>query len=442
MAAEYPAHSCRKPLRASFRPECESVNPDCEQSNARRFAYEPPRLSDDVADGVKNEPVNIAMISAQASPLGTAGSDEQSAHVAELSAALARRGHRVTVYTRRDNAHLPECAETPQGYNVVHVPAGPPQRLVGDELLPALSPFAQYLAAHWADGAPDVTHAHSWTSGIVAELAARPLGLPTVLTFHGLGTDELRRRLESKLAKAATQVSASCTAEAFELIRMGRPRSGTAIIPSGVDLSRFTPNGSQAPRSDAPRVVGVGKLVSGNGFDALIRGLPGIPDTEFVIVGETDVGESRAEASRLRGLATRLGVADRLRLHGAVAPEDMPAMLRSADIVACTGTDESSGVVALKAMACGVPVVASAAGALVDIVVDDVTGRLVEHRDPRQLAAAVNALLRDSFLRRSLGGAGRDRALARYGWDRIAGDTVRLYQASLSVGSKPKATAG
>jgi glycosyltransferase involved in cell wall biosynthesis len=111
-------------------------------------------------------------------------------------------------------------------------------------------------------------------------------------------------------------------------------------------------------------------------------------------------------------------------------------------VVACTPADGSSGVVALKAMACGVPVVASAAGALVDIVIDDVTGRLVEHQDPRQLAAAVNVLLRDSFLRRSLGGAGRDRAVARYTWDRIADDTVRLYQAAILAESKPEAATG
>jgi D-inositol-3-phosphate glycosyltransferase len=120
----------------------------------------------------------------------------------------------------------------------------------------------------------------------------------------------------------------------------------------------------------------------------------------------------------------------------------LPALLRSADVVACTPADGSSGVVALKAMACGVPVVASAVGALVDIVVDDVTGHLVTHQDPRQLANCLNSLLRDSFLRRSLGSAGRDRTVARYSWDRIAADTVRLYQASILAGSKPKAATG
>jgi len=389
------------------------------------------------------ELVNIALISAQASPLVIANGDagERSTHVAELSAALARRGHRVTVYTRRDDPELPDTVETPQGYNVIHVPAGPPARVADDELLPAMGPFAQSLAEHWANDAPDITHAHFWMSGIATELAARQVNLPTVLTFHGLGTDGLRRRLESKLAKATTKISASCTAEAFELIRMGRPRRGTSIIPPGVDIDLFTPDGPQAPRTDAPRVVSIGKPLPCNGFDTVIRALPHIPDAEFVVIGDADTSESSAETARLRGLAEQLDVADRLQLRCAVAAADMPALLRSADVVVCTPTDDSSGVVALNAMACGVPVVASAVGALLDIVVDDVTGRLVAHRDPRQLANIVNSLLRDSFLRRSLGGAGRDRTTARYRWDRIAADTERLYQASL-VGRKPSAATG
>ena len=383
------------------------------------------------------------MISAQASPLVTTDGDagERNAHVAELSAALAQRGHRVTVYTRRNDPGLPDRVETPQGYNVIHVPAGPPELLADEELLPELGSFARYLAEHWADDAPDITHAHFWMSGIATELAARQLGLPTVLTFHGLGADALRRRLESKLAKAATKVSASCTAEAFELIRMGRPRQGTAVISSGVDVDVFTPRGALAPRGDQPRIVSIGKLLPCNGFDTMIRALPHIPDAEFVVAGETCPSESSAEMARLRGLAQQLGVADRFRLQGSVAAADVPALLRSADVVICTPAGDPSGVIALKAMACGVPVVAFAAGALVDIVVDEVTGHLLACQNPRQLATVVNVLLRDSFLRRSLGGAGRDRTVARYSWDRIAADTARLYQASVSA-FKPSVATG
>ena len=126
----------------------------------------------------------------------------------------------------------------------------------------------------------------------------------------------------------------------------------------------FTPNGPQAARSGEYRVVGVGKILPGNGFDALVRALPLIPAAEFVIIGEAERGDQQSdrEARRLRGLAERLGVADRLRVHAHATDAEIPELLRSTDVVACTPTYEPSGVVALEATACGVPVVACAVG--------------------------------------------------------------------------------
>jgi len=398
-----------------------------------RLAGNRNRVTEAVEFAASDAPVNMAMISAHASPLDTTRVCEQSVYVAELSAALVRLGHRVTVYTRRDNPDLPERVEAPAGYEVVHVPAGPPRCLPEDEQLRAMGPFAQFLAEAWTAARPDAVHAHFWTSGIAGELAARQLSLPTVLTMHGFGADDPRRRLESKLACAATWIAAGSEVEALELIRMGRPRTGTAVIPCGVDVNEFRPDGPQASRSAQHRIVSVGKVLAGMGFDSVIRALRFIPDVEYLVVGEAELGhlQFETEASRLRGLAEQLGIADRVRLLDTRDVTDLPSLLRSADVVACTPSHESSGIVALEAMACGVPVVASEAGALRDIVVHDVTGYLVRGHDPRELAASVNSLLRDSFLRRSFGGAGRDRATARYTWDRVAADASRLYEKSL-----------
>jgi glycosyltransferase involved in cell wall biosynthesis len=165
------------------------------------------------------------------------------------------------------------------------------------------------------------------------------------------------------------------------------------------------------------------------GFDVMVRALATIPDAELVLVGGPDRAdvESDPEARRLRALAEQLGVADRLVLHGAVARADMPALLRSADVVACTPWYEPFGIVPLEAMACGVPVVAAAVGGMLDTVVHDVTGRLVTPKRHAEVAETINHLLHDAFLRQSLGAAGRDRARARYSWDRIAADTERIY---------------
>jgi glycosyltransferase involved in cell wall biosynthesis len=88
-------------------------------------------------------------------------------------------------------------------------------------------------------------------------------------------------------------------------------------------------------------------------------------------------------------------------------------------------------------------VVASAVGGMLDTVVDDVTGRLVPPKRPTDTADAIYPLLRDSFLRRSLGAAGRDRARSRYSWDRIAGDTLRIYDRLVPAGySRPTVASG
>lgn len=398
--------------------------------------------------------MKIAMVSEHASPLAVLGGADaggQNVHVAELSAALTRRGHEVTVYTRRDDPELPDSVEMPQGYTVVHVPAGPAERLAKDELLPHMGAFAQFLDEHWTVHRPDVTHAHFWMSGIATQLAARHLDLPAVQTFHALGVVKRRHqgaddtspkdrlRLEAMVARTATWVAATCTDEVFELMRMGRSRARMSVVPCGVNLDRFTPDGPMAPRTARHRIVSVGRFVPRKGFDVVVRALAAIPDTELVIVGGPDRSELHCdpEARRLVELATELGVVDRVQLYGSVAREDMPAILRSADVVACTPWYEPFGIVPLEAMACGVPVVASAVGGMLDTVVHDVTGRLVKPKSPAEVAAAINELMHDDFLRQSLGAAGRDRAKARYSWDRIAADTLRIYDRLVPAGLQP-----
>jgi glycosyltransferase involved in cell wall biosynthesis len=177
------------------------------------------------------------------------------------------------------------------------------------------------------------------------------------------------------------------------------------------------------------RLVTVGRLVPRKGFDIAITALAQLPDTELVIAGGPERGRlsQDPEVKRLRELADRLGVGDRVRWPGQVSREDMPALLRSADAVVCTPWYEPFGIVPLEAMACGVPVVAAAVGGLTDTVVDGVTGLLVRPHQPKELAARVRRLLDDPALGHAYGTAGHDRAVARYSWDRVAADTLRAY---------------
>jgi D-inositol-3-phosphate glycosyltransferase len=389
--------------------------------------------------------MKIAMISEHASPLAVLGGVDaggQNVHVAELSAAMARRGHEVLVYTRRDDPDLPNRVRTTAGYTVVHVPAGPPVNLPKDDLLEHMPEFGEFLAEQWIEERPDVAHAHFWMSGVATRPAAHRRNIPMVQTFHALGvvkrrhqgmqdtSPPARARLEKLLARRTDWVAATCTDEVFELVRLGRPRAHTAVIPCGVDLERFNTNGRRWHRSDRRRIVSVGRFVARKGFDILIEAMTAVPDAELLIVGGPDIGAlaEDPEATRLSALANDLGVSDRVQLCGSVSRAEMPALLRSADVVACTPWYEPFGIVPVEAMACGVPVLAAAVGGMLDTVVDGVTGVLVPPREPLECALALNEMLADPARLAEWGRAGRRRAESRYSWDRIAADTLKVYQ--------------
>ncbi len=389
--------------------------------------------------------MKIALVSEHASPLAALGGVDaggQNVHVAELAAALARSDHDVTVYTRRDSRHIPDEVRVDAGYRVVHVPAGPPETIPKDDLLPYMPRFGDFLTEAWTAERPDVAHAHFWMSGIATHAAAKALHLPFVMTFHALG--EVKRRYqgaadtsphsridtERELATAADRVVATCSDEAFELTRMGVDRSRISVVPCGVDLDMFSPDGETAPKPEkqAFRVVTVGRMVPRKGFGTVIEALPHMPDVELVLVGGPDATEfdTDTEVRRLKAFADSLGVGDRTRMIGQVARPDMPSLLRSADVVVCAPWYEPFGIVPLEAMACGVPVVASAVGGLLDTVVDGRTGSLVPPKDPESTANAVRRILADVELRADYSRNALERA-PRYSWNRIAKDTARAY---------------
>jgi glycosyltransferase involved in cell wall biosynthesis len=182
------------------------------------------------------------------------------------------------------------------------------------------------------------------------------------------------------------------------------------------------------------RIVSIGRLVERKGVRTLLEALPLVPGAELVVAGGPDERELDGDphVRSLRAAAGELGVADRVRFVGRVGRAEVPALMRSADVVACVPWYEPFGIVPLEAMACGRAVVASAVGGIQDTVVDQVTGLLVPPRRPDLLASALRGLLATPTQALAFGIAGRDRVLARYGWDRIADCTLAVYQEVLA----------
>ncbi len=396
--------------------------------------------------------MRIALVSEHASPLAALGGVDaggQNVYVARLGEELARRGHHVTVYTRRDDPDLPDRVSLPGGAVVEHVPAGPPEAVPKDDLFPYMPAFGARLARAWAVERPDVAHAHFWMSGLACGVGVRPHGIPLVQTFHALGTVKRRHQgprdtspaervgVERRLGRGCERVLATCTDEVVELAAMGVPAHRVSVVPCGVDAAHFRPGavGARTPaRRRRHRLLACGRLVPRKGFDQAVRALAALPDTELLVAGGPPAADLGAdpEARRLTGLAHRAGVADRVRLLGAVDPGDMPALLGSADLVLCTPVYEPFGIVPLEAMACGVPVVATDVGGHRDSVADRCTGRLVPPGDPAAIAGAARELLADGALRRRHGAAGRARVLAHYTWRSVADGAEEVYRLTVA----------
>jgi type III pantothenate kinase len=389
--------------------------------------------------------MRISMVSEHASPLAVLGGADaggQNVHVAALAQAMARRGAQVVVHTRRDDPSVPEYVELSPGVLVHHVDAGPPAQIPKDDLLEHMPAFGRELQEAWRHHQPDVVHAHFWMSGHASLPAARALGIPVVQTFHALGHVKRRYQgekdtspaerldIERGLAASADHIVATCTDEVFELMRLGAARARLTVIPCGVDLERFRPEGPRERRRPGLyRLLSVGRLVERKGVGNAIEALAGVPDAELVVVGGPDRAGLAAdpEAQRLVRVARQAGVEDRVELRGRVSREDLPALLRSADAVVAVPWYEPFGIVPLEAMACGVPVVAAAVGGMIDTVVDGVTGVHAPPRDPDRLAEILRGVLADDATRAAWGDAGVRRAQRLYDWNRIAAATLDVY---------------
>jgi glycosyltransferase involved in cell wall biosynthesis len=402
-------------------------------------------------------PLRVDLVSEHASPLALLGGEDaggQNVHVAALATELGKVGCAVTVYTRRDAPGLPDRVPFAPNVVVEHLDAGPAAPVPKDELFSAMPAFAVQLRRRWLSRAPDIAHAHFWMSGWAAvaaaggEVSPTPDGMPLVLTFHALGvvktrhqgladTSPLQRQaVERTLLSQVDRVVATCTDEANELASLGAEPDRISVVPCGIDPQLFRPDG---PRLDLGasgarqpfRLVAVSRLVPRKGVAEVIRALPALPGTELLVAGgppDPDELERDAEVRRLRREARRAGVAARVQFLGGLAREQIPALLRSADVVVSAPWYEPFGIVPLEAMACGVPVVGTAVGGLLDTVQSERTGLLVEPRNPAALAAAIGRLLGNRSLRERMGQEGAALVRERFTWEQVALSTLGVYR--------------
>jgi D-inositol-3-phosphate glycosyltransferase len=395
--------------------------------------------------------MKIALVAQHATPLrprAGAGPDSDDIGLSELTRELATHGHQVTVFTQKHQPDLPDQAELHAGVRIRHINAGPVQagRDQGDaDLLQRVPAFSGPLRSNWERERPDVVHALRWTSGLAALAAARDLDIPVVQEFSSLGITERRDRvkadgaaaarirLEPAIGRSAAAVVATHSAEASDLANLGVHRSSIRVVPWGVDTDTFSPEGPVAQRNGRPRLLTAADLNERAPLETLLRALSRVPGAELLVVGgpeRVDLPHDSAYVS-LAAFAGTLGVSDRVIFTGKVDHSEMPGLLRSADLVVSTCQYEPSGTTSLQAMACGTPVIAPPVGGHVDAVVDGTTGILIPPGRPALLAQRIRQLLAHPMLIEAYGVAAADRAKSRYSWDRIAAETLAVYDRAI-----------
>jgi glycosyltransferase involved in cell wall biosynthesis len=256
---------------------------------------------------------------------------------------------------------------------------------------------------------------------------------------HGLipvGAGTERIRLEPAIGRTVSAVVAGSSDEESDLTRLGIPRRSIRVVPAGIDTAEFTPDGPAHDRNGRHRLVTVADLATEqDALSTLLRALAKIPAAELIVAGGPPRQDLRADLSyrRLAKLSDTLDLHGRVFFAGQVARTALPPLLRSADLLVNINEHEPTAITSIQAMACGTPVVASPVGGQVDAVVDGTTGILVEPGRPALLAQKIRALLAHPMQLQAFSVAATDRARSRYSWDRIAHETLAVYDTALAA---------
>ena len=394
--------------------------------------------------------LRVAMISVHTSPLARPGGNKAgglNVYVLELAQQLVGQGCEVDIFSRVTGRETPTLTELAPGLRVVHLRAGPARYLGPESVHKHLDAFEAALIEFGEREARsyDLIHSHYWLSGLVGERLKAAWKVPHVTMFHTLGEiknraslfenePDLRIEAEARIIAGVERVICA-TEQEKALIRQlyAADPNKISVIPLGVDLERFRPLEKAAARAelglaDERIVLFVGRLEPLKGVDILINAaalLESDVDCSVLIVGGD--AASGSQVARLRGLARERGIEQRIAFTGAVDHDKLPLYYNAADVCVVPSHYESFGLVAVEAMASGVPVVASRVGGLMGTVKDGETGYLVSWLCPEPFAERIELLLDNEPLRQNLGEAARE-AVGRYRWENVVTAVLDVYR--------------
>ncbi|MGH3735248.1 MAG: D-inositol-3-phosphate glycosyltransferase [Micromonosporaceae bacterium] len=407
-------------------------------------------------------PRRVVTLSMHTSPLeqpGTGDAGGMNVYIVEVSKRLADAGVEVEIFTRATSSEQPPCAELAPGVTVRHVTAGPYEGLAKEDLPAQLCAFTSAVLRAEAARPPgwyDLVHSHYWLSGQAGWLAKDRWNVPLVHTPHTLAkvknlllaeddVPEPHTRVigEEQVVAEADWLVANTTSEAVELAELyAADPERLSVVAPGADLRRFTPGPADRAAFGLPEdgfvLLFVGRIQPLKAPDVVVRALAALHarnprlaarTTAVICGGPSGTGLERPR--HLQELAASLGVGGSVRFLPPQPADRLAQLYRAADLLCVPSHNESFGLVALEAQACGTPVVAASVGGLVTAVADGESGLLVDGHCAEDWAATVEKLLTAGELRRSLA-AGAVRHAANFSWDRTVHGLLGVYRRALA----------
>lgn len=391
------------------------------------------------------------MLTVHGCPLARLGEKDaggMNVYVRELSKGLGRLGVEVDVFTRCQTSGPTEINYLSSNVRVIHLEAGEPRWIPKNELFAFLPQFQKHLEEfrraeklHY-----DVLHSHYWLSGWVGTRLRRAWNAPFVQMFHTLGMlkntvargsaeMEPDRRIQGERAvvAAADLLVAANPVEYGHLVDLyGADPDKIRIVPCGVDIELFEIIPQAEARAklgldDAEYIVFVGRIEPLKGIDVLLDALSILVrkgrNVRLLVIGGSLESETAQDLIRC---ANSLSLQQHVRFLGPLDQHELPYYYSAADVCAMPSFYESFGMVAIEAMACGTPVVASRAGGMQFTVLNDETGYLVTPGNAVPLSIALERVLSNPDLRQRLGQAAAIVARA-YSWDQVSQSILNLY---------------
>ena len=408
-----------------------------------------------------NQKNRIALISVSGDPAAEIGQEEaggQNVYVRQVGLALAQQGWSVDMFARRISSDQSAIVQHAPNCRTIRLTAGPQKFIGRDTVFNYLPEFVQqFLAFQKQEGIQyPLVHTNYWLSSWVGMELKKHQPLVQVHTYHSLGAVKYRSvsdlpaiastrlAVEKTCLETADSVVATSPQEGEHMRKLVSTKGTVEMVPCGTDIERLgsvdrlTARDELGIPEDAKVALYVGRFDRRKGIETLVRAiassnLRGNADLRLIIGGGARPGESDGiERDRIQDIVKELGIEEIVTFPGRLTESDLPIYYAAANVCVVPSHYEPFGLVAIEAMACRTPVVASNVGGLQFTVVPEVTGLLVPPKDEAAFAEAIDRILGNPAWGEQLGETGRQRVEIALSWDSVASRLGCLYEKLIS----------